>query len=52
MNIIIHYPSSEESKQKLREKVAVTYANAVFEKVNQLNCPKEQKIELINSFKK
>ena len=51
MNITFHFPSTEKGKDELRKKVAVTYATAVFEKVNKLNCPKEQKVEILNSLK-
>lgn len=51
MNITFHFPTSEKGIQELNKKVAVTYATAVFEKVNKLNCPKEQKVEILNSLK-
>ena len=51
MNITFHYPTYEKYLKNLSKKVALTYASAVFEKVNQLNCPKEQKVEILNSIK-
>lgn len=51
MNITFHFPSSDKGKEELSKKVAVTYATAVFEKVNKLNCSKEQKVEILNSLK-
>ena len=51
MNITFHFPTSEKGVEELSKKVALTYANAVFEKVNKLNCPKEQKVEILNSLK-
>lgn len=51
MNIVFHYPTSEKGVEELKKKVAVTYATAVFEKINQLNCPKEQKVAILNSLK-
>ncbi len=51
MNITFHFPTSEKELEGLSKKVALVYANAVFEKVNKLNCPKEQKVEILNSIK-
>lgn len=51
MNIIFHFPTSEKGIKELNKKVAVTYANAVFEKVNGINCSKEQKVNVLNSLK-
>lgn len=51
MNITFHFPSSEKELENLSKKLAVVYANAVFEKVNKLNCSKEQKVEILNSIK-
>lgn len=51
MNITFHFPTSEKGMEELSKKVAITYATAVFEKINQLNCPKEQKVEILNSLK-
>lgn len=51
MNITFHYPTSKKELENLSKKVALTYANAVFEKVNKLNCSKEQKVKILNSIK-
>lgn len=51
MNITFYFPTSEKGVAELSKKVAVTYANAVFEKVNKLDCSKEQKVEILNSIK-
>lgn len=51
MNITFHFPSSEKELKNLSKKIANVYANAVFEKVNKLNCSKEQKVEILNSIK-
>lgn len=51
MNITFHFPTSEKGMEELSKKVAITYANAVFEKVNKLNCSKEQKVDILNSIK-
>lgn len=51
MNITFHFPSSEKELENLSKKVALTYASAVFEKVNKLNCSKEQKVQILNSIK-
>lgn len=51
MNIIIHYPSTEENCFKLQEQCAKVYANAVIDKLNKLNCSDEQKTTLLNYLK-
>lgn len=51
MNINFHFPTSTKGIEELNKKVAVTYANAIFEKVNKLDCSKEQKVEIFNSIK-
>lgn len=51
MNIIIHYPETEEAKQELARRVAVVHAQAIMQKVKSLQCPLEQKMDLLDAVK-
>ena len=50
INIIVHLPKDEKSKQELTENVASIHALIVTEYIKKLNCPYEQKIELIDAI--
>jgi len=52
MNIIVHYPKKQEDIEELRKKVATVHTEAVIRYIDKLNCPKEQKIALIDVIKK
>lgn len=49
MNIIFHYPQTEEGKRELAERVSTVHANEVIKKIQKLNCSYEQKIKLLNA---
>lgn len=49
MNIIVHYPDSEEAKQELARRVAVVHAQSVVQTVKSLSCPLEQKLALLDA---
>lgn len=49
MNIIVHYPDSEEAKRELERRVAVVHAQSVVQKFNSLSCPLEQKLALLDA---
>lgn len=51
VNIIMHYPESEASKQKLAKHVAEVHAQSVVEYIKKLSCPFAQKVELIEAVK-
>lgn len=51
MNIIVHYPESQEAKSELARRVAVVHAQSVVQKVKSLSCPLEQKIALLEAVK-
>jgi len=50
VNIIMHYPKSEDDLIELRNKVAVIHAEAVATYIEKLHCPTEQKIALIDAI--
>ena len=47
INIIVHYPTTEEGWRELRRRMAIFHADAVLNYVQKLNCPTWQKIKLI-----
>ena len=50
INIIVHYPTTEEGWRELRRRMAIVHADAVLNSVQKLNCPTWQKIELIDAI--
>lgn len=50
MEVIVHYPTSEAGKRALADRVATVHADAVIRYIKGLDCPKEQKIELVNAI--
>lgn len=51
MNIVVHYPKSEEAIAKLEKLVATVHIEAVSSHINSLSCPKSQKLEFIEKLK-
>lgn len=49
MNIIVHYPTSEQAFAEMQKRVAMVHAEAVGSYIEKLTCPKEQKIKLIEA---
>ncbi len=49
-NIIIHTPKTAEGKTELEHRVAQLHAESVLKHVNKLNCPAEQKRQIIETI--
>ena len=49
INVIVHYPKTEEGKRELAERVASVHASLVNQHIKKLNCPSEQKIQLLDA---
>ena len=49
INMIIYYPKSEKGKKLLAHRVAQVHADSVIDKIKRLNCPSNQKTELLNA---
>ena len=47
--MIVHYPESEEAQAMLRRQVARIHAQSVLEYVGKLNCPVQQKRQLLGA---
>ncbi len=49
-NIIKHFPQTEEGKQELARRVAIVYADSIIERLRKLECPSEQKLQLLDAI--
>jgi len=49
INIVVHYPKTEQGMAELARRVAEVHADAVDYKLKRLNCPTSQKIALLEA---
>ena len=49
INMIVYYPKSEEGNKLLAQRVAQVHADSVIDRIKRLNCPFNQKTELLNA---
>lgn len=49
VNVIVYYPKTEAGKETLAKRVAEAHAAAVSQRLKSLNCPTNQKQELLNA---
>ena len=49
INVIVHYPKTEEGKRELAERVAGVHADMVNQYIKRLNCHSEQKVQLLDA---
>ena len=49
INVIVHYPKTEEGKHELAERVASVHADMVNQHIKKLNCPSDQKVQLLDA---
>ena len=47
IEVVVHYPKTKEGWDELGKRVATAHANYVIEKIDRLNCPTWQKLELL-----
>ena len=52
MKVIVHYPQTEQGKEKLKRAVTDVHIDAVLKYVSKLNCSKEQKEKLLKKVAK
>lgn len=52
MEIILHFPNIKDFEKGLAKKVAELHAEAILDYLEQLDCPAEQKLALLNSVLK
>lgn len=49
INVILHYPKSIEGQRELAERVAGVHADMVNQHIKKLNCPSDQKVQLLDA---
>lgn len=49
INVIVHYPKTEEGQRELSQRVASVHADLVNRYIQNLNCPSRQKEELLDA---
>ena len=47
--MIVHSPKTDAGKEELARRVATVHAESVIAKINRLNCPSKQKLELVEA---
>lgn len=49
IHVIVHYPKTEEGRRELAKCIAGVHADMVNQYIRKLNCPSEQKEQLLNA---
>ena len=49
INVIVHYPKTEQGKRELAERVADIHADMVNQYIKKQNHPSDQKVELLDA---
>ena len=49
INVIVHYPKTVEGQRELAERVAGVHADMVNQHIKKLNCPSDQKVQLLDA---
>ena len=49
INVIVHYPKTIKGQRELAERVAGVHADMVNHHIKKLNCPSEQKVQLLDA---
>lgn len=49
IEVVVHYPTTEERKRELAERVASVHADMVIQYIDKLECPTRQKLELLDA---
>ena len=49
IELIVHYPETEEGKQELARRISEVHADYVTSTINKLNCSVKQKLELLQA---
>ena len=49
VNVVFHYPASQDARQQLAKSVAEIHAKSVHTNIKSLGCPMAQKLELLDS---
>jgi len=49
VNLILYYPKTEEGKEELARRLSDVHAASVNQRLKLLNCPTNQKLELLDA---
>lgn len=49
INIIVHHPKTIEGQRELAERVAGVHASLVNQHIRKLDCPSDQKVQLLDA---
>ncbi len=49
INVIVHYPKTIEGQRELAERIAGVHADMVNQHIKKLNCPSDQKVQLLDA---
>ncbi|MGN0268937.1 MAG: hypothetical protein ACI4D7_14825 [Lachnospiraceae bacterium] len=49
IHLIVHYPKTEAEKRELAKRVAGVHASLVYQYIQKLSCPSEQKVQLLDA---
>ena len=49
INLIVYYPKTEEGKEELARRISDVHAAAVNQRLKSLNCPTNQKLDLLEA---
>ena len=49
ISVIVHFPTTEEGKEELARLVSDVHAAAVIQRIKELNCPTQQKLDLLDA---
>ena len=47
INIVVHYPTTEDGWRELKRRMAMVHADAVLNSISKLKCPTSQKEKLL-----
>ena len=50
IHIIMHFPTSEKGKYELGNRVSDIHASTVTQRLKSLNCPTQQKLDLLDAI--
>lgn len=50
VNVIIYFPTTEKGQSELAQRVSDVHANAVNQQLKLLNCPAQQKLDLLDAI--
>ena len=50
INIVVHYPKTEDGWRELKYRMALVHADAVLNSISKLNCPTSQKARLLQAI--